>query len=194
MLSFLSLLLLSDRSPNFEQAARSLSNKVLWCGRAHRLTQPSSGSVSHLVPLLFSLSGPSPVCALCIRNRWPSRLLQAESTRRLRWFVSRCTVHFLWPQRLAGTWVLYIEVTDLSRESWHTLGISFSLVAFLCVFLTDVLDLNNLFIFQLNFVIVLLVQINLGKVMMSGVHWDILLCPPFCKYFMNFYSSIYSGS
>lgn len=78
---------------------------------------------------------------------------------------------------------MYTEVKDLSRKSWHTLGISFSLVAFLFVFLTDVLDLNNLFIFQLNPIIVLMVQTNLDKVIKSRVHWAILSCAPFLQIF-----------
>lgn len=91
------------------------------------------------------------------------------------WFVPQCTVHFLLHQRSAGTWVWYKEVP----RAGHTLSISFSLVASLFVFLTDVLDFNTLFIFQFNFTIVnivSMVQLTYDKVMMSGLHWALLWC------------------
>lgn len=194
MLSFLSLLL-SDCGVQFWASGHGAwAIKTCGVGDSTGWLNICLGQCPIYLPSSSRFQVPAPVCVLCIRNRWPSMLPQEDSPQCL-WYSSHDVPYIFYgtkDQQEVG--VLYIEVKDLSGKSWHTCGISFSLRSFLFVFLTDVLDLNNLFIFQVNFIIFLRVQINLDGVMKSRVHWAILLCPPFCKYFMNFYSPTYSGS
>lgn len=142
-----------------------------------------SGSAFLFSPFLFLVSDPSPrvrplhkeQVAFHASTGWQSTVFA----------VIGLMTHspFLMAPEISG----HSSFVDRSERSLpraaHAPGVSFSLVAFLFVSLTDVLDLKNLFIFQVT--LLLRYKINFDEVMRSEVHRAILLWPHLCKHFMN---------
>lgn len=133
----------------------SLNRKrtVVW--KLHWLTQPLSGAA-----FLFSS-----LPLLSFRFQ-PVSVSFAQGTGGLPRF-HEMTVHDIYGDSSHAVQCIFYCTKDQQElefytQRWkisltragHSLSISFYLVAFLFVFLTDVLDLNNLIIFQLNFAIV----------------------------------------
>lgn len=94
---------------------------------------------------------------------------------------------FIAPKISRNLSFIYRGERSLTR-AWRILGISFNLVAFLFVFLTEALDLNNLFISQLNFTMFKLFlqhRINFDEVMIMRGTLSYSFMIPFCKVHKN---------
>ena len=94
---------------------------------------------------------------------------------------------FIAPKISRNLSFIYRGERSLTR-AWRILGISFNLVAFLFVFLTEALDLNNLFISQLNFTMFKLFlqhRINFDEVMIMRGTLSYSFMTPFCKVHKN---------
>lgn len=141
---------------NFEQVTPGAwTRKGLWCGNYTGWLNPCLGQHSYLVPFLFSVSGSS----LCL---CPLHKEQVAFHAFTRW---QSTIFMVIRLMLSSAFFIAPKINrNLSfihrgeRSLWQELGtvsaFPFTWLLFLLVFLTDVLDLNNLIIFQLNFAIV----------------------------------------
>ena len=163
---------------NFEQVAlKARVRKGLCCRDCIGWLNPCLDCPSSLVPFLFSVSF---IQDFHVSMRWQSALFMVIH-------LTLYSTFFIAPKISGNLSFIHGGERSLTR-AWHILGISFNLVAFLFVFLTEALDLNNLFIFQLNFTMVKLFlqyRINFDEVMSMRGTLSSSFMIPFCKVHKN---------
>ena len=101
--------------------------------------------------------------------------------------LTLCSTFFIAPKISGNSSFIHGGERSPTR-AWHILGTSFNVVASLFVFLTETLDLNNLFIFRLNFTTVKLFlryRINFDEVMSMRGTLSYSFMTPFFKVHKN---------